>query len=654
MCGICGIVGSLSSEEQRRRVAAMASAMRHRGPDDEGFCFADDIALGMRRLSIIDLYTGHQPIFNEDNSICIVSNGEIYNFQTLRAELEEHGHRFATRTDTEVIVHLYEERGLECVHKLRGMFAFAIWDAGRRRLFLARDRLGIKPLYYAHLPGKFLFASEVRAMLASGLIERRVSLPALDCYLAYGSIAPPHCIVEGVQALPAGHWMTVDESGNRLTQYWDVSFEARPELKHLPRNEAVHRLRQLLKEALQLRLVSDVPLGVFLSGGIDSSAVVGLMAELGHHPIRTFSIGFEQEGRRLDERSYARSVARRFGTEHTERIVTGEDVRNELRRIIRGLDQPSYDGVNSYLVSQVARQQVTVALSGLGGDELFAGYPQFKRVPALMRRAQQWRSLPATVRDGAVFLTQHLPGALVRRTPLQDVSLLVTNPRDFLDFYAPFRTIFSPSERRRLLTSDVRHALSGDQAVDEVLASQMGPSQLETVHQIGRLEMKTYMAATLLRDTDAMSMVHSLEARVPLLDHVLVEFVTSLPAVWKVDSHVPKPLLVEALADMLPAEMIHRRKMGFELPMGRWLRGPLRQVMEAALDPAITAAWGLLDAQEARACWENFLVDEKASYKHVWMLAVLNLWLEEVFAATPTNAGGDGTPWLRQLLPRLV
>ena len=645
MCGICGILGKSDPQEMRKRVEAMCAAMRHRGPDDEGFHLGEGVALGMRRLSIIDLDTGHQPIYNEDGSVVIVFNGEIYNFQTLRTDLERRGHRFITRTDAEVIVHLYEEYGPDCIHHLRGMFAFAIYDQRSNvqrstpvlsgvegfnvpTLFLARDRLGIKPLYWAETANGFVFASELKAMLASGLVEREVDLEALDCYLAYGSVAPPRTMLAGVQALPAGHRLLLDGRGPHIEVYWDVSFP-NPDSSTLSRPDAVARLRALLEESVRLHLVSDVPLGAFLSGGIDSSAVVGLMACLGHRPIRTFSIGFQHEGRKLDERSYAQIVARRFGTEHFERIVTGEDVREELDRIIWGLDQPSVDGVNSYLVAQTARQHVTVALSGLGGDELFAGYPQFRHIPVLMERARIWRRLPGLVKEVATLATDHLPAGVVQRTLLRDVEILRRNPRQFLDFYRPFRTLWSLPARWRMLAPDVRASMNRSVA-DQVLASQLGPDTMSPLHQVGRLELKTYMAATLLRDMDAMSMAHSLEARVPLLDHRLLEFVCSLPAAWKLDSSRPKPLLTEALADILPREIVHRRKMGFELPMGQWLRGPLRAEVSASLSADAVRKVGLLDPAQVPTVWAAFLAGASHSYTQVWALFVLQRWMQEV------------------------
>ncbi|RME57488.1 asparagine synthase (glutamine-hydrolyzing) [Candidatus Parcubacteria bacterium] len=625
MCGICGILTTSPTPEFQPQVARMCAAMTHRGPDDEGFFFAPYISLGMRRLSIIDLDTGRQPIFSEDGQIAIVFNGEIYNYRDLRTQLEARGHRFATHTDTEVIVHLYEEYGYNCLHHLRGMFAFAVWDSRNQILFLARDRLGIKPLYYAKRQGVFLFASELKALLSSGFIERQISWQGLHHYLSFYSVPAPYTILNDVWALPPGHAMLVRPEQHLVFQYWDLQFNKYPEIAALPAVEITRQLRMLLEESVRIRLMSDVPLGAFLSGGIDSSVVVGLMARMMNRPVQTYSIGFEQANRRIDERPFARLAAERFGTDHTEVIITGQTVLNHLDHLIYSLDQPSGDAVNTYFVSQAARSGVTVAMSGLGGDELFAGYPHFRTLAALPRYQVAGMRMPPPLRSVLRAAISRIPGRFKRQPWLQPlVRLDLASDTLTAQYFRAGRGLYNEAAKAELYAAGVRSNLTGLESAETFLRQFLSPKPLDVAQQVGRLEFKTYLPYTLLRDTDAMSMAHSLEVRVPLIDHKLVEFVNSIPSAYKLNGSFSKQILVDAVKDILPPEVWQRRKMGFELPMYRWLNHELKPVVDEVLSPAVMRRRGLFRPEAIAQIRRR-----RGTYLRVWSLVVLELWLQK-------------------------
>jgi asparagine synthase (glutamine-hydrolysing) len=572
MCGIAGVVGPGA----RAALPAMLDRIAHRGPDDEGTWHDDarQVALAHRRLSIIDpTPAGHQPMSGAGGRLQMVYNGEVYNFAELRAELEALGERFQSHTDTEVIVAGYARWGAEVLPRLRGMFAFALWDAEAGELFLARDRFGIKPLYWARTPrGAFAFASELTALLAGGVVSRRVDRQAVWEFLSYGAVVQPRTILADARALPAGHWMRVRGAETETVRWWDLeeaTRERRRDLASITYVQAVDGVRERLREAARAHMVADVPVGAFLSGGIDSTAVVGLASELVSHPIRTFAVGFEARHVALSELRWARLAAERFGAEHTEVIVTAADAAESFDALVEACDQPSLDGTNTWFVSRAARMDVPVSLSGLGGDELFAGYPHFRRLALGSRLAPAGApGLGAAVdRLGRV-----LPWAW--RAELQS---LAARPVERL---AAVRRLMTEDEKARALAPPLRR---GMEAPAERLQGLMRGG-LDDVQQVSYVEASGYLRDTLLRDADAMGMAHGLEIRPVLLDHELAEYVFALPARYKLAKGQTKRVLVDALAGVLPDEIARRRKMGFELPLNTWLGTVLRERARALLD----------------------------------------------------------------------
>lgn len=547
----------------------MSRAMEHRGPDDSGiFSDADaGITLAHRRLSIIDITaSGHQPMSYACGRYTIVFNGEVYNFAELRAELEALGCQFVSQSDTEVVVAAYAQWGEQSVQRLRGMFAYAIYDRDARDsrdtvLFLARDRFGIKPLYLSIRDLRLAFASELKALLASGLVPRRLDREAFWSYLSLGSVPQPRTALAGVEMLPAAHLMKVRRDRSvESKRYWDLADGAdawRDEVKGLDARSAPLRLRELLEEATRLHMIADVPVGAFLSGGVDSSAVVGLMAAASGRRIRTFSVGFAQDDGIADERAWARLAADRFDCEHTEVVVSGQEVADQFDHVVQAIDQPSLDGTNTFLVSKAASRDLKVALSGLGGDELFAGYPHFRR----LRRAARF--------GAAARFARHVPGRLLR-----DRDLIAAAPAQR---YATLRNLAADQAKSDIVNPNLAMTHTPQAHLYTPLLRNSCPSVAQTTY----VEANRYLADTLLRDADAMSMANSLEVRPVLLDHRLAEFAFALPDALKLGT-INKPVLVNAVRDLLPPELLTRRKTGFELPLQAWLAGPLRERAMAA------------------------------------------------------------------------
>lgn len=617
MCGIWGVVGAADEHMAQRA----AQAIRHRGPDDYGTFVATEpepVSLVNARLAIIDLSeAGHQPMCNEDRSMWIVYNGETYNYQPLREELLELGHRFNSHSDTEVILHAYEEWGAACLDRLRGMFAFAIWDMKEAKLFVARDRLGIKPVYYAHHEGQSLmFGSELKALLSSGLIEARLNYLALHHYLSFYAVPTPYTMLDGIQSLPPGHYMTYHKRRLNIRQYWSL-----PAIEPLQmdKGDILENLRALLEESIRLRMIADVPVGAFLSGGIDSSAVVALMTRISGERLRTFSIGFGLEGEGIDERSDARVLADHYDTEHTEVIVSGRDVCDQLDQIIRSMDQPSGDGLNTYLVSQATAQSVKVAVSGLGGDELFAGYPQFRMLRQVDRLDKVWKAVPS--------FAQSMVRSLGKTVGPLDKALTWLDG-DLLDRYERVRILFNEGQKLALYSPALSGPMAAPESSIKYLNRFVHPVESKPVAQVTRLELHNYMAPTLLRDTDAMSMAHSLEVRVPLIDHKLVEFAVRIPAKFKLRHGRSKWIFVEALRDVLPDAVMKRPKRGFEMPVAAWMRHELRPVLDDVFSRESVEKRGLFRYEQVRAVYDNFQ-ETNAPYMHAWALAVLELWLRQ-------------------------
>lgn len=652
MCGICGVAFSSRNTQAEARVRAMTLAMRHRGPDEEGFLVgeprAPGLALGLRRLSIIDLKGGHQPIWNETKDVAVVFNGELYGYRDLRERLILCGHRFRTQSDTEILVHAWEEWGEDALSELRGMFAFALLDLRRRYattpiLFLARDPLGIKPLYYTQTPDGFAFASEMRALLAAGAAPKNVSQDALTSYLLFGSVSEPVTLLEGVFSLPPGHRMLLHvperRRGPRARQWWDPALSPAEKDVRKPRDlaSAARKLRPILEDSIQAHLIADVPVGLFLSSGLDSGAIAALAARA-RAGIPSFTVTFP--GTAWDEGEAARAVAKRYRTEHTEVPLDGKAIVERMDEALHALDQPTMDAVNTYFVSWAARKVgLKVALSGLGGDELFLGYPTFAATPRLSRLVRAAWFVPALLRRGA----KPLVAALAGRRGSPDVGTKAAaawvSPDALPHPYFFSRTLFPPGRLEKIMEPRFRPSKIGPDGVTLeptwVGWLERGADEarkLGLLRGVSWLEMRNYMASTLLRDTDSVSMAQSLEVRVPLLDTPLVEFVGALPLAARHRPGVHKALLVEAIRDLLPPETLAREKRTFTLPWEEWLRGPLRRRLEASFaDPAPTLKPALRPGGMA-GVWNDFLA-AKTTWSRPWSLYVLNEWCRRHLAA---------------------
>jgi len=648
MCGICGVIGVDDPRTREAVVRCMMAALHHRGPDDDALLATPSATLGMRRLSIIDLPGGHQPVWNEDGTLALVFNGEIYNFRDLRRTLESQGHRFRTRSDTEVIVHAYESWGDDCVQHLRGMFAFAVLELPHgpggfaRRIFLARDRLGIKPLYYAHADGVFLFASEVRALLASGILAPRISPAALEAYLLFGSVSEPTTLVKGILSLPPGHRLSISvDVGQPVTGpqcYWRPTeaitrSEASTE-GHIP---PAKTLRSRLEESIRGHLIADVPLGIFLSSGIDSTALAAL-ASREQSGIRTFTVVFPE--RHFSEAELARRTAERFRTQHQELLLSGEEMRERLDGAIAAFDQPSMDGINTYFVSWAARQAgLKVALSGLGSDELFGGYPTFRSAPRVQGLAALSRWVPDSARRAMARALVETGKHRGQADAAGKLASAWATPEALPHPYFFTRALFVP-ERVASLLKDSASAEDASTWRAWLGAASREAAQLDRVSSITWLELRSYLANTLLRDTDAMSMSQSLEVRVPFLDHLLLEYVMSLPEPAKRRGKITKALLVEALADLLPAEVVQQRKRTFTFPWKEWLREALRERVAESLENLTPALQPLLNETVVRSVWQEFLAGH-TSWSRPWSLYVLNEWVRRNLEGTRWGLVGE-------------
>ena len=623
----------------------MAGAMRHRGPDDDGFLANDPrapgLALGMRRLSIIDIAGGHQPVWNESANVAVIFNGELYNYRELRERLLLAGHRFATQSDTEILVHGWEEWGEDLLGELHGMFAFALLDLRRHYatvpvLFMARDPLGIKPLYYAQTSEGFVFASELRALLAAGTLPRQISPDALTSYLLFGSVSEPVTLIENAFSLPPGHRLLLHLPDRRKVPrarpWWDALQSSAARDPKRPRDfaTAVPRVRALLEESIRGHLLADVPVGLFLSSGLDSSAIACIAAR--QQPgIRSFTLSFPDTA--YDEGLLAWAVAKHTGTQHTDVPLHGSDMLTRLEEAVAALDQPTMDGINTYFVSWAARQVgLKVALSGLGGDELFAGYQSFADTPKLMRMDAIARFVPGAFRR----ISSPLVGAFLGHRGSADAVRKATDawlmPDALPHPYFFTRLVFPPSELARLTDPLFRSSAVSADGVNldptwlawlERVADQT--HLLEPIAGISWLELRTYMASTLLHDTDSVSMDRSLEVRVPLLDTALVEFMCALPDEARVQPGRHKALLVAAVQDLLPQNILEQKKRTFTLPWGEWLRGALRPRIEESLASLAPALGAHLHTAGVRMVWDNFLHGQ-TTWSRPWSLYVLNEW----------------------------
>lgn len=627
MCGICGYINLDGSPAKADgALEAMCDAIVHRGPDDRGTRIDGPVALGMQRLSIIDLAGGHQPIPNEDKTVWVVFNGEIYNFPELRDDLERRGHRFSTRTDTEVLVHLYEEHGVDCVKRLNAMAAMALWDRKARRLLLARDRLGKKPLYYTVAGNTLVFGSELKALFRHPRIRRRVDITALSKYLAYEYVPAPFSIVEGVQKLLPGHVLVVEKGGIRTDRYWGLTYTPK-QRQAVSEEEIAEEFLSRFREAVRRRLMSDVPLGVFLSGGLDSSSITALMSELSPGRVKSFSIGFTEQS--FDESPYAKLVAGVLGTEHREFVMQEKEALELIPVLTRVMDEPLGDGslVPTYWLSQQTRKYVTVALSGEGGDELFCGYPTY---------AAHWL---------ADWYTR-LPRAVMKRTLEPLLWRLPVSTANFsFDFkikkflsgldYPPdvrhqvWMGSFGPVEQRELFLPEVYRKLRNEALYSEVPRVIDAGRPESRVDHVSCLDTSLYLPEDLLVKADRASMACSLELRAPLLDYTLAEFIATLPSDLKFRNFTTKYLYKKAVGKILPKEIVHRKKKGFGIPISKWIKKDLKGLFLENLAPEKIRAEGFFRPEYVQTLLADHLDGRKDNRKHLWTLLMFELWLKE-------------------------
>lgn len=624
MCGICGIMTfSPAAEIARDEVRRMNEAIIHRGPDEDGFYHGEQIGMAMRRLSIIDLSSGQQPIGNEDGTVWIIFNGEIYNYLELRRDLESRGHRFKTKSDTEAIVHAYEEFGVECPAKLNGMFGFAIWDTRNRSLFLARDRLGKKPLYYYAGNDRLVFGSELKSILQSQHVPRRVSPEALDLYLTYEYVPAPHTIFAGIKKLPAGHSLLIRRDGKtELRRYWDLHF--RENGYHAA--ELQQGLVDLLQDAVKIRLMSDVPLGAFLSGGIDSSCVVALMARVMDQPVKTFSIGFEEGS--YNELEYARAIARHYKTDHKEFILRPNAL--ELtEKLVKHLDEPlgDFSIFPTYLVSKMAREHVTVVLSGDGGDELFAGYDTY--VADWMYR--KYRMLPSFLRHGLVQpFARLLPPTEKKKGPINKIKRFVEGTQYPEDLQHVRWMIFLAEREKQQLYGEALHDIDIRRGAHDFIRGHFqNADSRDYINRQLYVDIKTYLCDDIMVKVDRMSMAASLEARAPFLDYRVVEYAATIPSALKLQGQQTKWILKEAMKGLLPPPIVKRGKEGFSIPIKNWLKEELRPMMLDVLSPARLKRDGFFNAEYVQRLVDEHLAGAENHSHRLWALTVFGIWREQ-------------------------
>lgn len=623
---MCGITGFISKDrdacvrEREHILDRMCESIVHRGPDDQGSLVNGRAALGMRRLSIIDVKTGQQPIFSEDGNLAIVYNGEIYNFQELRAELSALGHRFRTSSDTEVIVHAFEQYGEACLHKLRGMFAFAIWNFRDESLFIARDRVGKKPLFFTVTDaGDFVFGSELKTLLVHGGVEKKVDLAALDAYLSFGYVPEEFCILKGVRRLPPGHFLRFGGRGVTVEKYWDIDL-TEPDSRRTE-GDWIEALREKLVEAVRIRMVSEVPLGAFLSGGVDSSAVVAMMSRFSGRPVKTFSIGFREDS--FNELKHARSAAKHFETDHHDFIVTPQSF-ELVPEIVRHFDEPFADqsSLPMYLLSKMAREHVTVALSGDGGDELFAGYSRY----VVDRGRAGYARLPQVVREQVIQrASRAMPHGAFGKHYLHNISL------DPVDRYIDSVSAFNGPRKSSLYTADLAVQLNGSTLAAEAVFRNYG-EHLPASDPLSRLlylDSKTYLPGDILTKVDRMTMAASLEARAPLLDHELIELAARIPSSLKLNGHETKYIFKRAMEGIVPDAILYREKQGFGVPVGEWINDQLRDRINADLADRRAVERGYFKTEHIDRLLKEHAARRRDHSYALWMLWMLELWFRE-------------------------
>jgi len=622
MCGIVGVVRNDKSDVDRDVVGRMCAAIRHRGPDEDGFYFNGAVGLGMRRLSIIDLASGQQPIHNQDRTAWIVFNGEIYNYRELRDKLEKLGHTFYTNSDTEAIVHAYDQYGDDCPKHLRGMFAFAIWDERTAELFLARDRVGKKPLLYAQVSGQFVFGSEFSALFQHPAVSKDVDFEALNRYLSFMCVPAPLTAYRAIRKLEPGHSLRYRNGEIRIQRYWQPDFSHKLDISE---QEAGERTIEILRDAVKVRLMSEVPLGAFLSGGIDSSAVVALMSEESSAPVKTFSIGFEEQD--FSELHHARRVAEHVGADHHEFIVR-PDALEVLPLLVEHYGEPYADSsaIPTYYVARETRKHVTVALNGDGGDESFAGYERY----AAMQLAERYRRIPAALREVVLRrAVEAMPSSPTERGRVKDVKRFVqaaSLPK--VERYLRWVSVFDSDAKQDLYTESFSRetdAAAATRMLDPWFARANGGGIVDAVLLT---DIMTYLPNDLLVKVDIATMANSLEARSPFLDHHVMEFAASLPSKYKLRGLTTKYLLKRVLQKLLPAENIERRKMGFGVPISHWLRGKLQPFLRETILSDKALKRGLLRPEEVQRIVELHTRGERDYANQLWTLLMMELWFQ--------------------------
>lgn len=636
MCGIAGWINLKQSDSNAGAepvLHSMCDTIVHRGPNSEGLWVDDTVALGMRRLSIIDLKTGDQPVFSCDRSVIVMMNGELYNYREVRAELETKGHKFTTKSDTEILPHLYEEYGDALLEHVNGMYAFSLWDAKRKKLIIARDRFGEKPLYYGVFDGKLIWASELKAIVAHPAVSPELDLNALRHYVSFDYVPAPMSIFKGINKLPAAHVLTVENGEVKTRRYWDVSWSEPPALaggqfangssptKSL--SSKAEELRDLLSDSVRMRLVSDVPLGILLSGGIDSSTIAALAVRHAEERVKTFSIGFEEDS--FDESKYARRVAKHLGTEHYEEKLSAATAGDLIAEIGIWLDEPMSDGslIPTFLLAQFVRKHVTVALGGDGGDELFAGYPMYYAHTV----AAKYMALPSFVRNGLIEpVVNALPVSTKNMSFDYKAKRFVRASKlGEVERHHSWFGSFSLDQHEALFTKDVLAKTNAD--IYKGVRELVGRSDAKNViEEMQYADINYYLAEDILTKVDRAAMAVSLETRAPFLDPRIGQFAASIPVEYKLKGKSGKLILKEAMKDLLPNDILHRPKKGFGIPIAEWLKGRLNPLMHDMLAPTLIREQGLFNADYIQKLISEHETGKASHHKELWTLLVFQLW----------------------------
>ncbi len=649
---MCGIAGWINLEDNRGAnhseavLHSMCERMKHRGPDSEGLWLDETVALGMRRLSIIDLHTGEQPVYSEDKSIVVMMNGELYNFREVRADLEKRGHKFETQTDTEILPHLYEEYGEAMLEHINGMFAFALWDKRKQKLLIARDKFGEKPLYYGVFDGKLIFASEPKVLLANSSVKAEINLDSLRQYLSFDYVPAPNSIYKGISKLPAAHFLTVEKGEIKTRRYWNLTWKkgrsphiskgaddvngnalahARASASKQSLESSAEELRELLADAVRMRLVADVPLGILLSGGVDSSTVAAFATQFSSEKVKTFSIGFEEDS--FDESKFARQVATHLNTEHYEEKLSVEKAADLISEIGTWLDEPMSDGslIPTLLLSKFVRKHVTVALGGDGGDEIFAGYPMY----FAHKVANFYNGIPGIFRNNLIE-------PIVNNLPVSNKNLsfdykakrfVRASKYDLVTRHHSWFGSFSIDEQTKLLSKDVLSQTSNDiyKGAKDLLEICDATNEIE---QMQFLDINFYMAEDILTKVDRASMAVSLEVRAPFLDPRVAQFAASIPLEYKLKGNKGKYILKKAVEPLLPKNILHRPKKGFGIPIAEWLKGRLNPLMHSMLDAKRLKEQGLFNAEFVQKLIKEHETNTASHHKQLWTLLVFQLWCD--------------------------